>query len=529
MAFDHSISVPGNLRRGDWRAGYEKTSANAGFCPVCSVFLCLDWQAIPPRYGHMRVLKILCAILTLALGSGFTGVALARTAPDSFAELAKRLLPTVVNISTSQTLKAPPQTALPKLPPGSPLEDLFKNFIGPRSNQPRHVTSLGSGFIIDPSGYIVTNNHVIDNSDIITVILSDGISLPARVVGRDAKTDLALLKVTSQSPLPATRFGDSDKAQIGDWVIAIGDPFGIGSSVTAGIVSARNRNINNGPYDDFIQTDAPINRGNSGGPLFDMDGNVIGINSAIFSPSGGSVGIGFAIPSNLARQVVGQLRQFGTAKRGWIGVKIQQVTTEIAEGLGLSNTRGALVTNVTGGGPGARAGLRNGDLITGFDGKPVGDERALPRIVADTPIGKTVSMDVVRRGQKQNLRITVLKLADDAKPDRAGKAPPAPLKTQSRLAQLGLSLGVLDGAARAKFKVGGSVQGVLVSAVESGSPASEKNVKVGDVIVEISSQPVKTPDEISRKVEADAKAGKKVALLLISRGGDLTFVGLRLN
>ena len=473
----------------------------------------------------MRVLKSLCAIVLLAL----TAPALARPAPESFADLANKLLPTVVNISTSQTLKAPPKTAMPQLPPGSPLEDLFKNFMGPRGDQPRHVTSLGSGFIIDPSGYIVTNNHVIEDSDIITVILHDGISLPAKVVGRDPKTDLALLKVTAKKPLPATRFGDSDKARIGNWVMAIGDPFGIGSSVTAGIVSARNRNINAGPYDDFIQTDAPINRGNSGGPLFDMDGDVIGINSAIFSPSGGSVGIGFAIPSNLARQVVGQLRQFGTARRGWIGVRIQTVTAEIAEGLGLASTRGALVAGVTGGGPAEKAGLRNGDLITGFDGKPVGDDRALPRIVADTPINKTVNVDLLRRGQKQMVRVTVLRLADDAKPDRPVKAPPAPVKTQSKVAQLGLTLGALDNAARAKFKVGGGIEGVMVSAVESGSTAAEKNLRVGDVIVEISSQPVKSPDEVARRLDADAKAGKKVALLLISRGGDLTFVGLRLN
>lgn len=473
----------------------------------------------------MRVLKSLCAAALLAL----TAPASARPAPESFADLANKMLPTVVNISTSQTLKAPPKTAMPQLPPGSPLEDLFKNFMGPRGDQPRHVTSLGSGFIIDPSGYIVTNNHVIEDSEIITVILQDGISLPAKVVGRDTKTDLALLKVTAKNPLPATRFGDSDKARIGDWVMAIGDPFGIGSTVTAGIVSARNRNINNGPYDDFIQTDAPINRGNSGGPLFDMDGNVIGINSAIFSPSGGSVGIGFAIPSNLARQVIGQLRQFGTARRGWIGVRIQTVTPEIAEGLGLASTKGALVAGVTGDGPAAKAGLRNGDLITGFDGKPVGDDRALPRIVADTPINKTVNVDLLRRGQKQVVRITVQKLADDAKIDRPVKAPPAPVKTQSKVAQLGLTLGALDAAARAKFKVGGGVQGVMVTAVEPGSTAAEKNLRVGDVIVEISSQPVKSPDDVNRKLDADAKANKKVALLLISRGGDLTFVGLRLN
>ena len=468
-----------------------------------------------------------CAILMLAV-CAVPLPAAARPAPDSFADLANRLLPTVVNISTSQTLKAPPQGAMPDLPPGSPLEDLFKNFLGPRSNAPRHVTSLGSGFIIDPSGYIVTNNHVIEDSDQITVSLQDGTQMPARVVGRDVKTDLALLKVTPAKPLPATHFGDSDKARIGDWVIAIGDPFGIGSTVTAGIVSARNRNINAGPYDDFIQTDAPINRGNSGGPLFDMDGNVIGINSQIYTPSGGSVGIGFSIPSNLARDVVGQLRQFGQARRGWIGVRIQPVTPEIAEGLSLSTTQGALVSDVTHGGPAAQAGLINGDLITGFDGKPVPDDRALPRIVADTPIGKTANIDVLRKGRKLTLRITVQKLADDNKPDKPVKASPAP-KNQSKLSQLGLTLGVLDGGARGKFKIGGGVQGVLVSSVDPGSSAAEKNLRPGDVIVEVAGQAVKTPDDVSKRIDADVKAGKKSELLLINRDGDITYVGLRLN
>ena len=453
----------------------------------------------------------------------------ARPAPDSFADLVIKLLPTVVNISTSQTLKAPPPSAMPQLPPGSPLQDLFKNFLGPNSNRPRHVTSLGSGFIIDPSGYVVTNNHVIEDSDQITVSLQDGTSLPARVVGRDPKTDLALLKVSPKKPLPAAHFGDSDHARIGDWVVAIGDPFGIGSTVTAGIVSARNRNINSGDYDDFIQTDAPINRGNSGGPLFDVDGNVIGINSQIYTPTGGSVGIGFAIPSNLARQVVNQLRQFGVARRGWIGVRIQQVTAEIAEGLNLPTTQGALVSGVTGGGPAAKAGLTNGDLVTGFDGKPVNDDRALPRIVADTPIGKTVNIDVLRKGRKQTLKITVQRLADDAKPGKPGKALPPPVKSQSKLSQLGLSLGMLDAPARAKFKIGAGIQGVVVTSVEGGSPAGEKNLRSGDVIVEVGGQAVKSPDDVAKRVDADAKAGKKSALLLVNRDGDLQYLGLRLN
>jgi serine protease Do len=473
----------------------------------------------------MRIVKSLCAILVLAAAAP----AAARPAPDSFADLAAKLLPSVVNISTSQTLKAPPQGAMPQLPPGSPLEDLFKNFLGPKPNTPRHVTSLGSGFIIDAGGFIVTNNHVIEDSDQITVSLQDGTQLPAKVVGRDTKTDIALLKVVPKKPLPATHFGDSDKTRIGDWVIAIGDPFGIGSTVTAGIVSARNRNINAGPYDDFIQTDAPINRGNSGGPLFDMDGNVIGINSQIYTPSGGSVGIGFAIPANLAREVTGQLRQFGIARRGWIGVRIQQVTPEIAEGLGLPNTQGALVTDVTKNGPAAKAGLANGDLVTGFDGKPVPDDRVLPRIVADTPIGKTVNIDVLRKGRKQTRKIMVEKLADDAKTDKPVKAPPAPLKNQSKLSQLGLTLGLLDGPARGKFKIGAGVQGVAVTAVDPGSPAAEKNLRPGDVIVEVGGQAVKTPDDVTKRVDADAKAGKKVALMLINRDGDLQYLGLKLN
>jgi serine protease Do len=472
---------------------------------------------------------------------GFAAPALARGAPDSFADLSARLLPSVVNIATSQTLKAPPPQDMPSLPPGSPLEDLFKNFLGPKSNAPQHVTSLGSGFIIDPSGYIVTNNHVIENSEQITVTLNDGSSLPAKVVGRDLKTDLALLKVNPKKPLPATHFGDSDKARIGDWVIAIGDPFGLGSTVTAGIVSARNRDINAGPYDDFIQTDAPINRGNSGGPLFDMDGNVVGINSAIFSPSGGSVGIGFSIPSNLARDVVQQLRQFGVARRGWIGVRIQGISEEVAEAMNLSSTQGALVADVTPDGPAAKAGLVKGDLVTGFDGKPINDSRALPRIVAATPIGKTVGIDVLRSGRKQSFHVYVAKL-DEGPPDKPGKSQSAPVppgkpapKPQgnnappSKLTQLGLSLGVLDGAARAKFKLPAAAQGVVVADVSPDSPAADKNFRPGDVIVEVQSQKVKSPEEVESRVAADIKAGRKVELMLVNRNGELTYVGLRLD
>jgi serine protease Do len=338
-----------------------------------------------------------------------------------------------------------------------------------------------------------------------------------------------LLRVKAKAPLPAAHFGDSDKARIGDWVIAIGNPFGLGSTVTAGIVSARNRDIEAGPYDDFIQTDAPINQGNSGGPLFDMAGNVVGVNSAIFSPSGGSVGIGFAIPSNMVREVVEQLREYGQTKRGWLGVRIQQVTSDIAEGLGLSSTEGALVADVTANGPAAKAGVENGDLVTAFDGKPVTDSRSLPRMVADTPIGKSVDMDVFRKGKKQTLHVTIAKLEDgdeEAAP-RLVKTPTP--KPNSRLSQLGLTLEALDGDARTKYHLNGDVQGVVVSAVDPDSPAGEKNFRPGDVIVQVQSETVHTPEDVARRVEADARAGRKVELMLVSRGGEMSYVAVRLG
>ena len=450
-----------------------------------------------------------------------------RGAPASFAELSARLLPMVVNIATTQTLKpianAP---GLPNVPPGSPLADLFKDFLGPGRNLPRHVTSLGSGFIIDPTGYIVTNNHVIADSDQISVTLNDGTNLPAKLIGRDEKTDLALLKVTTKRPLPAAKFGDSDTARIGDWVIAIGNPFGLGSTVTAGIVSARNRDIEAGPYDDFIQTDAPINRGNSGGPLFDMDGSVVGVNSAIYSPSGGSVGIAFSIPSNIVREVVGQLRQFGQARRGWIGVRVQQVTDDLVEGLGLPGKAGALIAEVSPDGPAARGGVRNGDFITSFDGKRIGDSRALSRIVADAPINKTVTVDLVRKGKKMSVRLTVLKLNEKqaTPPPRVASATPQP-----KVSMLGLSLTMLDANGRTEFRIGNNVQGVLVVEVAADSPAADKNIRAGDVIVQVQGVPVKTPEEVTSRIAADRKAGKKVELLLVNRGGELAYVAVKLN
>jgi serine protease Do len=479
------------------------------------------------RFSLLSVRRIVLAAALLCLPA----VAEGRAPPDGFADLTAQLLPTVVNIATSQTLNAPRgRPGAPDLPPGSPLADLFKDFLGPKQNAPRHVSSLGSGFIIDKTGYIVTNNHVIEDADQITVTLNNGQTLPAKLVGRDDKTDLALLKVTPKSPLPYAHFGDSDKARIGDWVIAIGNPFGLGSTVTAGIVSARNRDINAGPYDDFIQTDASINRGNSGGPLFDAQGNVVGVNSAIFSPSGGSVGIGFSIPANLAKEVIGQLRQFGGARRGWIGVRIQALTDDIAEGFGLPNAHGAIITNITPNGPAAKAGMKNGDLVVGYDGKAVADSRALSRMVADTPIGKTTNIDVLRGGQKSSLKITIARLNESPmKPPPGMKKAPPPKVASSKLQRLGLALRLLDGNARNQYHIDPKVQGVVVANVDSGSPAEEKNIRTGDVIVAVHNQPVRSPDDVVKRVDADAKAGAKVVLLLINRDGALTYVALKLS
>jgi serine protease Do len=477
-----------------------------------------------------RLAPVLLAALALLVPVE-APVAMARPAPDSFADLADQLLPTVVNIATTETLKAGSADAtLPDLPPGSPLQDLFKDYLEKNKGKPRHVAALGSGFIIDPAGWIVTNNHVIDGADSITVTLNDGTTLPATLVARDEKTDLALVRVHPKTPLPAAHFGDSDHARVGDWVIAIGNPFGLGSSVTAGIVSARNRDIAAGPYDDFIQTDAPINRGNSGGPLFDMDGKVIGIASAIYSPSGGSVGVGFAIPSNMAQEVISQLRQYGAARRGWMGVRIQPMTGDIADSLGVASHEGALVAEVTPSGPAARAGVQNGDVITGFDGKPVPDSRTLPRMVAETPVGKTVNIEVLRNGHRQNLQMTIAKL-DDSSEARASEnaANPATPKAETKLSRLGFALAPLDQQSRAKYKLADGVKGVVITDVDPDSPAGENDVRAGDVIVQVQNDAVTTPDEVSRHIEADVKSGRKAVLLLVNRDGQLAYVAIRLS
>jgi len=422
---------------------------------------------------------------------------------------------------------------LPDLPPDSPLQDLFKDYLSKNKNAPRHVTALGSGFIIDASGLIVTNNHVIEDADDITVTLNDGTSLPAKLVGRDPKTDLALLKVAPAKPLPAARFGDSDRAHVGDWVIAIGNPFGLGSSVTAGIVSARNRDIASGPYDDFIQTDAPINRGNSGGPLFDMEGNVVGVNSAIFSPSGGSVGIGFSIPANMAREVVDQLRQFGQARRGWLGVRIQQVTDDIAESLSIKPAHGALVAGVDDKGPAKPGGIEPGDVVVKFDGKDIKEMRDLPRIVADTPIGKQVDVVVIRKGKEETHQIKIGRLAEDEKVasnDAKQDAPPEQKSTVQKT--LGLELSSMSDDLRKKFKIKDSVKGVVITSVDASvdRTQADKRLSPGDVIVEVQYEAVGNPGALQARIDQLKSQGKKIAVLLVSNGvGETRFVALNLQ
>ncbi|MGK2872869.1 MAG: DegQ family serine endoprotease [Alphaproteobacteria bacterium] len=487
----------------------------------------MQLRAFGKMFGMVAALVLTANLLMAA-------AAQARPAPDSFADLASRLTPAVVNVATSQTVKSPEMNDMPQFPPGSPFEDLFKDFFDRQGDlgQPRKVSSLGSGFVIDPSGIIVTNNHVIGKADEITVNFSDGTQLPAKVLGRDLKTDLAVLQVETKKPLPFVKFGASSKMRVGDWVLAIGNPFGLGGSVSAGIISAQNRNINSGPYDSFLQTDAAINRGNSGGPLFDMDGAVIGVNTAIISPSGGSIGIGFAIPSDIVSNVVTQLQEFGETRRGWLGVRIQSVTEELAESFGLRRPRGALIAEVTPKGPAATAGIKAGDVIIRFNGQSVPEMSDLPRIVAETAVGKEVDVVVWRDGKEKNFRVILGRLEDfekSASGEDTGGEPSSPQSAGTEVEDLGLMLAPLSMSVREQFEVGDDVNGVAVVAVADAGPAREKGVRPGDVIVEVAQQEVRTTQEVKDKVAEAKKAGKKSVLLLLYRGGDLRFVAVKLE
>jgi len=462
--------------------------------------------------------------------------------PASVADLAAGLLDAVVNISTSQNVgdggnRPGPGVPAPQLPEGSPFQDFFDEFFrdregGGNRSGPRRVQSLGSGFVLDADeGIVITNNHVIADADEIEVNFSDGSKLKAELVGRDTQTDLAVLKVDpGAKKLTEVGFGDSDRIRIGDWVMAIGNPFGLGGTVTVGIVSARDRDIDSGPYDDFIQTDAAINRGNSGGPLFNMAGEVIGINTAIISPSGGSIGIGFAIPSQLASGVISQLREFGETRRGWLGVRIQPVTDDVAESLGLDSARGALVAGVIEGGPVADGTIQAGDVIITFDGRPVDRTRDLPRLVAEAPVGKEVDVVIIRKGEQMTVKVTLGRLEDS----EAAGSEDGDTSEQDGAAQtasvLGMTIAVLDDAARSQFGIASSVSGVVVTEVEDGSPAAEKGIQPGDVIAEIAQESVTTPQEVVDRINTLKGQGRRNALLMLSsKSGELRFEALRMN
>jgi serine protease Do len=512
-------------------------------------------SGMPRLLGSLALVGALALTPSLAPMVGGLGAAQAqvRTAPPNLPDLVEKLLPAVVNVSTSQTVKTATRTApgngpgnqqpqgrgqeIPQFPPGSPFEDFFKDFLnrqgrGDQPEQPttpRKVQSLGSGFIIDSAGYIVTNNHVIADADEISVTLHDDTTLKATLVGHDERTDLALLKIDAKKPLTAVPWGDSDKTRVGESVVAIGNPFGLGGTVTAGIISARSRDIGSGAYDDFLQTDASINRGNSGGPMFNVAGEVIGINTAIFSPpgqGGGSVGIGFAIPSSEAKPVIEQLKQTGKVRRGWLGVRIQTVTDELAETLGLDKAKGALVASVDG--PAAKADIQPGDVIVKFDGRDVSDMRRLPRMVAETPVDKTVDVQLWRKKESKTVQVKVAELPEEQVASASPRSG-APAARPDEVAALGLKITTLTPELKDKYGLADDAAGLVVTDVDANGAAAEKGVRPGDIIQEVNQEEVKSPADISAKIKAARDQGKKTVLLLVNEKGDLRFIAVRIN
>jgi serine protease Do len=446
-----------------------------------------------------------------------------------FAQLAGRVVGVVVNIST-QAPAPPPKTAqdAPQNAPGPGLDEFFRDFFGdkgaPGTPNGGRVASLGSGFIIDPSGLIVTNNHVIATSEQITVTLSDDSTFQAQVIGRDAVTDLALLKIDAKTPLPAASWGDSGKARVGDWVLAIGNPFGLGGTVTAGIISATARDIHSGPYDDYLQTDASINRGNSGGPMFNLAGEVIGINTAIYSPSGGSIGIGFAIPSALAQPIVEQLKATGKVERGWIGARIQPVTDDIAESVGLDKSRGAMIAAIDPGSPAAQAKLQAGDVILTYDGKPIDRSRQLPRLVAASQPEKPVKLTIWREGKEYEAELKVAALD----PNRPAPPPPEPEKPKPPQAvdAFGLKLTKLTPDLRKQFSLPDRAKGVVVLEVPQNSPGAAQGLRPGDLIIAVGHAAVTSPEQVPQLAAAARKGGQKKVLVRVEREGNTRFVAL---
>ncbi|GLQ19315.1 Do family serine endopeptidase [Algimonas porphyrae] len=463
--------------------------------------------------------RTVCLGLALSLSS--LALAEARPAPDGFVELTKRLSPSVVNISTAQTVDFDSET-VPAFPEGSPLER-FNDFFGNRRGRDGRVArSLGSGFLIDDAGHIVTNNHVIDGADLIEVNFPDGDTYEASLVGRDPATDLAVLKISPREPIPHVAFGDSDAAEVGEWVIAIGNPFGYSGSVAAGIISARNRNIQMGSYDDFIQTDVAINQGNSGGPLFNMDGDVIGVNTAIISPSGGSVGISFSIPADLAQSVVKQLIDFGETRRGYMGLRSQAVTPALARSYRLDEPKGAIIRSVVDGGPADEAGLRTGDLITRIGDREITDIRILYRAVAEAEIDTEVEVEYIRRRRTATTRVRIEQLAEDLSDEERLE-----LDVEQGAGEVtvgGLSVEALTRDVRRTNRLHADTKGVRVVSVARNSQASGK-ILTGDIIEEVAFEAVTSPREFQVAMEA-ALNEEETVTLLINRGGNYIFYAI---
>jgi serine protease Do len=471
--------------------------------------------------------------------SSFIGEARAQPGPlpGSFADLVEKLSPAVVNISTTQKVKGGggvqffgmPFEQMPDDPQFEPFRDFFERFGAPQGGKEapeREVTSLGSGFIMDATGYIITNRHVIDDAEEITVTLHDNSKHKAAIVGRDKKTDLALLKIDAKKPLPFLQIGDSDGVRVGDWVLAIGNPYGLGGSVTQGIISARQRSINAGPFDDFLQTDASINRGNSGGPLFDVNGNVIGINSAIFSPSGGNIGIGFSIPVNIAKPVIQQLKEFGRTHRAWLGVKIQEVSDEVAESVGLAKAMGALVVEVNKDSPAEKAGAQVGDVITHFDGKEISEMRFLPRMVAETKIGKTVDLTVWRKNKSVTFKATLTEMDEAESEETPSKDGAKPKPGAAGETVLSMELAPMSKELKSRYALDEKATGIVILSVKTGSEAEKRGLSEGAVLVEAGGEALKTVADFKAAVEATKKAGRKFVLLKVMHEKDVAFITL---